>query len=116
MLGEHAAVRAGTACPDRTAARRPRSPVTRHGRPLLLVCQSVGSRSYSSTVRFSVTRFTVNAALAVRPLEYRRVSDELERVGLDHAERLIVVAQAVVRVAHVRERRAAAGAAGSWST
>ena len=42
--------------------------VTRQGRPLLLVCQSVGSRSYSSTVRFSVTRFIENAALPVRPL------------------------------------------------
>ena len=30
--------------------------------------------------------------------------DDLERVGLDLAQRLIVVAQAVVRVAHVRKR------------
>ena len=40
---------------------------------MLLVCQSVGSRSNSFTVRFSVTRFVENAKCPVRPLEYRCV-------------------------------------------
>src|SRR6187397_3144264 len=48
--------------------------VTRYGRPLLFVCQSVGSRSYSSTVRFSVTRLTVKPAFAERPPANRRFS------------------------------------------
>ena len=79
-------------------------PVTRHGRPLLFVCHSVGSRSYSWTVRFSVTRFAVNAAFAGQAAGVAPCHDQLERVGLDHPQRLIFDAQTVVRIAHVRER------------
>src|SRR5204862_7689285 len=46
--------------------------VRRYGLPLLSSCQSVGARSYSSTVRFDLTLANESPAFAVNPFEKRR--------------------------------------------
>src|SRR3954470_877403 len=47
-------------------------PLRLHGRPAWLVCHSVGTWSYASTVLFSNTLFAENATFALRPCEYLR--------------------------------------------